>query len=83
MLEVLRYLQVDASRLEIVAVSDASEAAAALRRGEVKMACASGSALTAMADLGRPLLDAETKEQLGLKLFDAVVVATDYMNENS
>ena len=82
LLEMLRHLGVDPARVEIVATESASAAADALRRGEVVMACAYGNALRGMADLGEPLMTAAELEAIGLKVFDTITVATDFMNEH-
>ncbi len=80
LLEMLRHLGVDASRVEIVATDGPDAAAEALRNGEVVMACAYGNALRGMLDLGEPLMSATELEVIGLKVFDTITVATDFMN---
>ena len=40
--------------------------------GYVVMACASGSGLRAMADLGQPLMSADEQAAAGLRVFDTV-----------
>lgn len=82
MLKVLEHLRVDGAAVEIVAVDSGEDAAAALRAGEVVMACASGSALAAMAGLGQPLMSGAEQAEIGLELFDVVAVATDFMNQH-
>ncbi len=82
MLEVLRHLRVDADAVEIVAVDSGEAAAAALRAGEVVMACASGSALAAMSGLGQPLMSGAEQADIGLGVFDVVAVATEFMKEH-
>ena len=79
LLRMLDRLGVDASQVEIVAVERGADAAAALRRGEVVMACAYGAALRSMQDLGAPLMRAAELEAMGLKVFDLVTVRTEFM----
>ncbi len=79
LLKVLSHLKVDFSRVQIVAAADGDAAAEALRRGEVVMACASGGALQAMTDLGKPLMTGAEQEAIGLKVFDTVSVSTGFM----
>ncbi len=82
LLRMLERLGVDASQVEIVAVERGADAAAALRRGDVVMACASGDALRAMQDLGAPLMSAAELDAMGLKVFDLVSVRTEFMREH-
>lgn len=82
MLRVLDHLAVDPGSVQIVAVADDEAAAAALRNGDVVMACASGSALRSMRRQGEPLLSAEEQSALGLKVFDSITVATGFINEH-
>ncbi len=82
LLRMLERLGVDAAQVEIVAVEHGADAAAALRRGEVVMACAFGAALRAMQDLGAPLMRADELDAMGLKVFDLVSVRTDFIREH-
>ncbi len=82
MLGVLRHLGVDGEAVEIVAVETGAAAAAALRAGDVVMACAAGGALVSMAELGQPLMSGDEQAQIGLKLFDTGAVATAFMNDH-
>ncbi len=83
LLKVLQHLEVDQSRVEIVATEDAMATASALQQGEVVMACASGGTLRALETLGKPLLSGAEQAAIGLPLFDTVTVATGFMNEHS
>ncbi len=82
LLRMLERLGVDAALIEIVPVERGTDAAAALRRGEVTMACAHGAALRGMQDLGAPLMSAAELDALGLKVFDLVTVRTPFMREH-
>lgn len=82
MLAVLKHLKVDPGAVRIIAVPDDDAAAAALRNGEVVMACASGSALRSMRGQGQPLLSGEEQSNLGLKVFDSITVSTEFLNEH-
>ncbi len=82
LLRMLAKLGVDSSQVEIVPVARGVDAAAALRRGEVAMACADGAALRSMQDLGEPLMGAAELEAMGLKIFDLVTVRTEFLREH-
>lgn len=81
LLKVLQHLEVDHSRVEIVATADDTATASALRQGEVVMACAGGGALRALATLGKPLMTGDEIEAIGLRLFDTVTVPTAFMQQ--
>jgi len=83
LLRLLEHLEVDPSRVEIVATADGTATASALQQGEVVMACASGGALRAISTLGKPLLSGAELEAIGLRLFDTVTVSTAFMNEHA
>ena len=82
MLGVLKYLRVDPEAIEIVDVATGDAAAAALERGEVVMACAGGSALRAMQKLGKPLMSGAEQSEIGLRVFDAVTVAGEFVHQH-
>ena len=82
LLQVLDHLGVDASRVEIMSVENGAEAAAALQRGDVVMACAFGNSLRRMSAIGQPLLSGAEQEAIGLKLFDVISVPTAFMDEH-
>ena len=81
LLKVLAHLGVDASKVELVPTNDGAAAKAALQSGEVVMACAYGSHLRAMSELGSPLLSGAEQEKIGLKIFDIVSVPTQFLNQ--
>ena len=81
LLKMLAHLKADSSKLEIVAVDNATAAADALRKGEVVMACAFGTALRSMEQIGSPLMSTAEQEAIGLRLFDVVTVTTDFMRQ--
>lgn len=83
LLKMLAHLRVDAAKVDIQAMKTGAVAAEALRQGEVVMACAAGSALRSMTELGSPLLTGLELEQIGLRLFDTVTVPTAFMNEHA
>jgi len=83
MLGVLRHLDVDAERVEIVDVASGDEARAALQRGDVVMACAAGAALRELRPLGQPLLTADEQSAIGLRVFDAITVAGDFAHDHA
>lgn len=82
LLKILEQLGIDQSRVEILPMGDAAAAAKALRQGDVVMACAYGSALRDMNAIGSPLLSGAELDALGLRVFDAISVATAFMQEN-
>ncbi len=79
---VLRHLGVDPAEIEIVAVDSGDEAVAALERGDVVMACAGGNALRRLEQLGEPLMSAAELSAIGLKVFDAITVSSDFVHEH-
>ena len=81
MLGVLKYLSVDPAAIEIVDVATGDDAVAALQRGEVVMACAGGSSLRAMRKLGQPLMTGAEQSEIGLRVFDAVTVAGEFVHQ--
>jgi taurine transport system substrate-binding protein len=82
LLKLLERLDIDQSRIEIVASADGASAAQALQQGDVVMACAAGSSLRRMAEYGQPLLSGAELESIGLRLFDAITVPTVFMDEH-
>ncbi|MGD8348106.1 MAG: ABC transporter substrate-binding protein [Gammaproteobacteria bacterium] len=82
MLGVLRYLRVDPAAIEIVDFATGDEAVAALERGEVVMACAGGSSLRAMQKLGKPLMSGAEQSEIGLRVFDGVTVAGEFVHQH-
>lgn len=75
LLRTLEVLGVDASKVELVQMNPA-DAAVALVRGDVPMACAFGGALDRMREVGKPILTGAEQEAAGIHTFD-IVSATD------
>ena len=72
LLRTLQHLGVDVNRVEIVEMNG-SDAADALERGEVAMACAFGGPLARMRELGDELMSARKQREIGIHVFDVVV----------
>ena len=83
MLGVLRHLGVDPAQVEIVAVARDNDARAALERGEVVMACASGAILRELRSLGEPLMNGVGQSAIGLRVFDSITVASDFVHQHA
>jgi taurine transport system substrate-binding protein len=71
LLRTLHHLGVDASKVDVVEM-DGADAAVALQRGEVVMACAFGGPVQRMKEVGRELMTAEEQEAIGIRVFDVV-----------
>ena len=56
-----------------------SDAADALERGEVAMACAFGGPLARMRELGDELMSASEQEAIGIRVFDVVVAPEEFV----
>ncbi len=82
LLRMLANLGVDLAAVEIVEFDDASAAAAALRDGEVVMACTFGSSLRALGDIAQPLLQASEMEAIGLPVFDVISAPRAFIEEH-
>jgi len=78
LLRTLQHLEVDANRVEIVEMNG-SDAADALERGEVAMACAFGGPLVRMRELGNELMSASEQEAIGIRVFDVVVAPEEFV----
>ncbi len=81
LLRTLEHLDVDSNKVEIVEMNGA-DAAEALERGEVAMACAFGGPLQRMKELGRELLTAQQQEAVGIRVFDVIVVSNEFADEH-
>ena len=79
LLRTLEHLDVD--KVEIVEMNGA-DAAEALARGEVAMACAFGGPLQRMKEFGRELMTAEQQEAIGIRVFDIVVATDEFVDKN-
>lgn len=75
LLRTLSHLGVDPSKVDIVQMNGA-DAAVALVRGDVVMACAFGGPLDRMKTVGKPLMTGAEQEAAGINTFD-VISATD------
>lgn len=81
LLRTLEALDVDASRVELVQMNPA-DAAVALIRGDVPMACAFGGALNRMREVGSPLMTGAEQEEAGINTFDIISVQKDFAGQN-
>ena len=81
LMEMLKYLKVDASKVDLVQMNPA-DAAVALVRGDVPMACAFGGALDRMREVGKPLMTGAESEAIGLKTFDVISVTEQFASEH-
>ena len=81
LLRTLQHLGVDANRVEIVEMNGA-DAADALERGEVAMACAFGGPLARMRELGNELMNASEQEAIGIRVFDVVAAPEEFVEEH-
>ena len=59
-----------------------ADAAVALVRGDVPMACAFGGALDRMKTVGHPLMTGAEQEAIGISTFDVVTVTESFAEEN-
>jgi taurine transport system substrate-binding protein len=71
MLRTLDHLGVDASKVDVVQMNGA-DAAVALQRGDVAMACAFGGPVQRMKEVGSELMTAAEQEEIGIRVFDVV-----------
>ncbi|MCK5814097.1 MAG: ABC transporter substrate-binding protein, partial [Cocleimonas sp.] len=81
MLKTLKHLKVDVSKVKILSMSN-PDAAAAMARGDVTMACGFGGALTRMKEYGTVLMTGAEQEAMGLKVFDIVAVTGKFAKEH-
>ena len=81
LLRTLDHLGVDAGKVEIVQMNGA-DAAVALVRGDVTMACAFGGPLDRMRTVGKPLLTGAEQEAAGINTFDVVSVTDSFAGEH-
>ena len=78
LLRTLQHLGVDANRVDLVEMNG-SDAADALERGEVAMACAFGGPLARMRELGDELMSAAEQEAIGIHVLDVVVAPEQFV----
>ncbi len=81
MLRTLDHLGVDADKVNILPMNGA-EAAAALSRGDVAMACAFGGPLVEMKKYGDVLMTAVEQEAIGIRVFDVVSATSEFAEEH-
>ncbi len=82
LLRLLEHFGVSRGQVEIVRTADGTATATALQAGEVVMGCASGGALRAIETLGRPLLDDDELDLLGMRLFDGISAPSAFVEEH-
>ncbi|MDH5472689.1 MAG: ABC transporter substrate-binding protein [Gammaproteobacteria bacterium] len=81
-LKQMEHLGVDTSTMKIVDMAPA-DGAAAFATGNLDMVCGWGGALNRMKQHGNILITGAEKEQLGIQVFDATTVATQWAQENA
>ena len=81
LLRTLEHLGVDASKVEIVQMNGA-DAAVALVRGDVTMACAFGGPIDRMKTVGKPLMTGAEQEAVGINTFDIISVTDSFASEH-
>ena len=81
LLRTLEHLGVDASKVEIVQMNGA-DAAVALVRGDVTMACAFGGPLDRMKTVGKPLMTGAEQEAVGINTFDIISATDSFVSEH-
>lgn len=81
MLRTLDHLGVDAEKVDVVQMNGA-DAAVALARGDVVMACAFGGPVFRMLEYGDVLMTAEEQEAIGIRVFDVVSVTESFAGEH-
>lgn len=80
MLRTLDHLGVDASKVDVVQMNGA-DAAVALQRGDVAMACAFGGPVQRMKEVGSELMTAEEQEAIGIRVFDVVSTTEQFAEQ--
>ena len=80
-LKQMEHLGVDIKTMKIVDMAP-PDGAAAFANGNLDMVCGWGGALNRMKEHGNILLTGAEKEQLGIQVFDATTVATEWAQEN-
>jgi len=81
LLRMLDHLGVDADKVEMVQMNGA-DAAVAMARGDVAMACAFGGPVLRMKEHGEVLMTAEEQEAIGIRVFDVVSVTESFAEEH-
>ncbi|WP_026379795.1 taurine ABC transporter substrate-binding protein [Afifella pfennigii] len=80
LLKTLEHLGVDSSKVDLVQMNPA-DAAVALVRGDVPMACAFGGAINRMREVGKPLMTGAEQEAVGINTFDIISVRSDFAEQ--
>lgn len=81
-LKQMQHFGVDTSTMKIVDMAPA-EGAAAFATGNLDMVCGWGGALRRMKEHGDVLMSGAEKEALGIQVFDATTVSTQWAQENA
>jgi taurine transport system substrate-binding protein len=81
-LKQMEHFGVDTASMKIVDMAPA-DGAAAFANGNLDIVCGWGGALDRMKQHGNVLLSGAEKEQLGIQVFDATTVATQWAQENA
>lgn len=81
LLRTLEHLGVDSSKVDIVQMNGA-DAAVALVRGDVTMACAFGGPIDRMKTVGKPLMTGAEQEAVGINTFDIVSTTDRFATEH-
>jgi len=81
-LKQMQHFNVDTSTMKIVDMAPA-DGAAAFATGKLDMVCGWGGALRRMKQHGNVLMSGAEKEQLGIQVFDATTVSTQWAQENA
>lgn len=80
-LKQMKHFGVNTKTMKIVDMEPAA-GAAAFANGNLDIVCGWGGALTRMKEHGNILLTGKEKEQLGIQVFDATTVSTQWAQEN-
>ncbi|MEM8539811.1 MAG: ABC transporter substrate-binding protein, partial [Pseudomonadota bacterium] len=81
-LKQMAHFGVDTSTMKIVDMAP-PDGAAAFANGNLDMVCGWGGSLRRMKEHGNTLLTGAEKEELGIQVFDATTVSTQWAKENS
>jgi taurine transport system substrate-binding protein len=79
--QTLTHFDIDPASVEMLNMTPA-QAAAALTRGKVDIACGWGPALNTLQDFGTVLLDTEQKAEIGIKNYDTIVIRSSFGADN-
>jgi taurine transport system substrate-binding protein len=79
--QTLTHFDIDPASVEMLNMTPA-QAAAALTRGKVDIACGWGPALNTLQDFSTVLLDTEQKAEIGIKNYDTIVIRSSFGADN-